>query len=53
MAMYSVLKLVHVSAAIISISGFLLRGLWMLRGSTLLKHRLVRVLPHIICGSKS
>ena len=48
MAMYSVLKLVHVSAAVISISGFVLRGLWMLRGSTLLEHRLVRVLPHVI-----
>ena len=48
MAMYSVLKLVHVGAAVVSISGFALRGLWMLRGSALLEHRLVRILPHIV-----
>ena len=48
MAMYSVLKLVHVGAAVVSISGFALRGLWMLRGSALLERRLVRILPHVV-----
>ena len=48
MAMYSVLKLVHVSAAVVSIAGFVLRGLWMLRRSALLEQRLVRILPHVV-----
>ena len=48
MAMYSVLKLVDVSAAVASIAGFVLRGLWMLRGSALLEQRLVRILPHVV-----
>jgi uncharacterized membrane protein SirB2 len=42
------LKLVHVSCAVLSISGFALRGCWMLTDNPLLGHRLARVLPHII-----
>ena len=36
------------SAAGVSIGGFLLRAYWMLRSSTLLEHRWVKVLPHVI-----
>lgn len=43
-----ILKLVHVSCAALSFSGFVLRGVWMLRGSRLLQARLTRVLPHIV-----
>ena len=46
--MYATLKLVHVASAIVSVSGFALRGWWMLQGSALLEHRLVRVLPHVV-----
>lgn len=46
--MYSTLKLIHLYFAILTISGFLLRGFWMLKGSAMLQHPLVRVLPHII-----
>jgi len=46
--MYSTLKLIHVSTAILTISGFILRGLWMLLESPLLEHRIVRTAPHII-----
>lgn len=46
--MYTTLKLIHVSSAIVSVSGFALRGWWMLRGSALLERRLVRVLPHVV-----
>jgi uncharacterized membrane protein SirB2 len=45
---YSILKLVHVGAAILSISGFALRGYWMLTGSALLGQPLVRIAPHIV-----
>jgi uncharacterized membrane protein SirB2 len=44
---YTGLKTLHIATAALSISGFLLRGLWMWRNSPLLGHRLTRVLPHI------
>ncbi|MGI9203693.1 MAG: SirB2 family protein [Woeseiaceae bacterium] len=46
--MYATLKLIHVSAAILTISGFALRGFWRLVGSTNLQLRLVRIAPHVI-----
>ena len=46
--MYLVLKNVHVSLAIVSISGFLLRAYWMSQDSNMLQQRVVRVLPHVI-----
>jgi len=46
--MYSILKLIHVSVAILTISGFVLRGFWMLVESPLLEQRIVRIAPHII-----
>jgi uncharacterized membrane protein SirB2 len=46
--MYAALKQVHTWTAILTISGFMLRGLWMLRQSPLLQHRLTRILPHVI-----
>ena len=46
--MYFTIKALHVCAAILTISGFALRGFWMLTGSALLDRRLVRILPHIV-----
>ncbi|WP_371325175.1 SirB2 family protein [Dechloromonas sp. ZY10] len=48
---YLLLKHLHVSCVVLSGIGFLLRGLWMLRGSPLLGHRLTRILPHLIDSS--
>lgn len=45
---YPLLKSIHVISVAISITGFILRFVWMLRGSPLLQLRLVKVLPHII-----
>lgn len=42
------LKAVHVGSAIISITGFVLRGVWMLQDSPLLKARATRILPHVV-----
>lgn len=42
------LKSVHYYLAMLSLAGFILRGIWMWWGSDLLKHRLTRTLPHII-----
>jgi uncharacterized membrane protein SirB2 len=46
--MYSTLKLIHISAAILTISGFVLRGYWMLSGSPKLQLKLTKILPHIL-----
>lgn len=41
------IKLIHVLTAFISISGFILRGIWMLKGSSQLQRKWVKVVPHI------
>ncbi|MET1255651.1 SirB2 family protein [Aliikangiella maris] len=41
-------KHIHMSAASISLVGFLLRGFWMWRESPLLHAKLTKILPHII-----
>tara|TARA_R110002110_G_scaffold95455_1_gene246459 strand:- start:22682 stop:23077 length:396 start_codon:yes stop_codon:yes gene_type:complete len=45
---YQVLLTIHVSCAFISISGFMLRYYWKIKHPALLRHRLVKVLPHVI-----
>ena len=42
-----VVKTVHLLAAALSLAGFVLRGVWMLRDSPLRRAPLVRVLPHV------
>lgn len=46
--MYFAIKHLHVTCVVLSATGFLLRGLWMITGSPLLCHRLTRVLPHVV-----
>lgn len=46
--MYETLKLVHVGTAILTISGFVLRGYWMFSSSPKLQLKVVKVLPHIV-----
>lgn len=43
-----ILKAVHVGSALLSITGFVIRGAWMLQGSPLLKARATRILPHVV-----
>ena len=44
----SIVKLVHIMAVALSISGFVLRGLWILSGNSYLRTKIVRITPHII-----
>ena len=46
--MYETVKLIHISAAIVTISGFVLRGYWMFSGSPRLQLKVVKILPHIV-----
>jgi uncharacterized membrane protein SirB2 len=48
MMLFVWLKMAHVASALLSISGFTLRGYWMLTDNPLLQRRLTRVLPHVI-----
>lgn len=48
MILFEALKLTHISCAFLSIGGFTLRGYWMISGSSLLRKRPARVLPHVI-----
>jgi uncharacterized membrane protein SirB2 len=43
-----ILKYLHIGCAILSFAGFVVRGIWMWRGSPWLTRRSVRVVPHII-----
>ena len=43
-----VIKLLHVTCALLTLVSFCLRGVWMLQDSPLLGHRMTRTLPHIV-----
>ena len=45
---YETLKIIHISCALLSISGFILRGVWMLQNSPWLQSPLTKRLPHIV-----
>jgi len=46
--MYLITKNLHVTMVVLSISLFLLRGLWMLRQADCLRRSWVKVVPHVI-----
>ena len=46
--MYLILKNFHMALAALTITGFLLRGYWMMSGSSLRQNRAAKILPHII-----
>lgn len=41
------IKLIHMSTALISISLFLLRGIWLYRNSTMMNKKWVKIVPHV------
>lgn len=46
--MYMILKHFHVTFAVLTMCGFLLRGYWMLSGSIMHQNRATKVAPHIV-----
>lgn len=46
--MYYLIKNIHIASVILSLAGFILRGIWMIRASEILSYRAVKILPHII-----
>ena len=47
MSSYTLLKIIHVATAFISIAGFFIRGIWMMQSSSILQNRITKILPHI------
>tara|TARA_B100000959_G_scaffold144155_2_gene151334 strand:- start:10599 stop:11048 length:450 start_codon:yes stop_codon:yes gene_type:complete len=47
-SLYYFIKIIHVSCAVLTFSGFTLRAYWMLVESDYLQHKISRVLPHLI-----
>ena len=45
---YMLVKMLHTFTAALTISGFILRGYWMMRESQLLQHRVTRIAPHVV-----
>lgn len=45
---YLITYYTHVTCVILSITLFLTRGFWMLRGSEMLDHKAIKILPHVI-----
>ncbi|HEY5307039.1 MAG TPA: SirB2 family protein, partial [Casimicrobiaceae bacterium] len=45
---YSAVKHLHVSAVVVSLALFTLRGAWMLAESDKLRERWVRIVPHVV-----
>jgi uncharacterized membrane protein SirB2 len=45
---YLVIKSLHMLTAVAAISGFIVRGYWMMTGSDRLQLKLVRIAPHIV-----
>jgi len=42
------IKLLHETCALLTLVIFCLRGAWMMQGSPLLRHRVIRILPHVV-----
>ncbi len=48
MTTYTIIKIIHESGALLSISGFIVRGIWKLTNNAKLTQRWVKIAPHII-----
>jgi len=45
---YLFIRNLHTIAAAVTITGFILRGYWMMTGSGRLQHRITRIAPHVV-----
>jgi uncharacterized membrane protein SirB2 len=46
--MYTLIKVIHMSFAMLSVLGFLGRGILKIQGSAIVEKKLVKILPHVI-----
>ena len=45
---YILLKQIHIMLAVTTLINFVIRGYWMITDSSLLHHKLVKTIPHVI-----
>ncbi len=45
---YLIVKYLHSLTALLTISGFILRGAWMIKGNPLLQRRVTKIAPHVV-----
>lgn len=45
---YLLIKYIHVSCAVLSLTGFVIRGIWLIQSSSMLQNRWVKRLPHLV-----
>ena len=45
---FFVLKTIHVSCAALSFALFFLRGIWSFNGSTIMRQRWIKIVPHVV-----
>lgn len=45
---FLILKTIHISCAVSSYALFLLRGIWSLNGSPIMRQRWIKVVPHVV-----
>lgn len=45
---FMLLKTIHVSSATISITLFILRGIWSFNGSAIMRQRWIKIVPHFV-----
>jgi uncharacterized membrane protein SirB2 len=45
---YPTIKTIHFACAMLSVSGFFIRGIWMLTNNPLLSRRITKILPHCV-----
>ena len=48
MTTYIIIKIIHESCALLSISGFIVRGIWKLTNNIKLAQRWVKIAPHVV-----
>lgn len=46
--LYVAVKHIHILCVVLSLTGFVVRGIWMLTGNALLRCRPVKILPHVV-----
>jgi len=46
--MYLMTKHIHLTAVVLSITFFIVRYIWLLKGSALLQKKWVKILPHVV-----
>jgi len=46
--MYTLIKVIHMTCAMLSVLGFLGRGILKIQGSAIVEKKLVKILPHVI-----